>query len=104
MFEVDAGFAGLGVLELAFDVVKLAVFDKFCSGLFEPESDVVFYAGVPEFHYPLEITGTGVIAGFAACNDLFDPFADVVRMQVNPFQKRLADDDFMPDGSGFVDR
>lgn len=103
MFEVDTGFAGLGVLKLALDVVELAVFDEFCPGLFEPESDVVFYADVPEFHYPVEITGTGVIAGFAACNDLFDPFADAVRVQVDPFQKRFADDDLMPDGGGLVD-
>lgn len=50
--DVNPGFARLRVLKLALDVIKFAVFDKFRSGLLEPERDIALGANLAEFHHP----------------------------------------------------
>jgi len=57
-----------------------------------------------DFHYPVEMAGTGFISRFAANNHLFHPRANMVWLQVNPFQQRLANDGFKFDRHNFVKR
>jgi len=85
-------------------MIEPTVFDKLCSRLLEPKRNIVFHTKVADFQYPIEMAFTGFVPRLPSDDDLFDPCTNVVGLQINPAQKRFANEGFMFDRQCLVNR
>ena len=82
-FEIYPRLSSLRMLKLPPDMIQSSVLYKLCPRLLEPKRDIVFNTHIANFRNPIEMAGTGFIAGLAANYHLLYPCANIIRTQVN---------------------
>ena len=93
------------MLELSGNIIQLSIFDQPGSGLMIGKADIIIQALPVKIQYPVEVTGTGVRAGFAADSDRFDLPRIVLEVWTKIYgrQHGLDHNRLMPDGKRKID-